>query len=166
MCRTEKHSLLCKHRGFCVWDLEKLPGKDVCSWTSQRHLLLLLLLLLQLVLASLQSFERNTGLLSNVRDLNYFCSHVCAFWEKNLYQLPSKSVFQQTWAKWKKSQFVLFKLWNSHLSNKILVYCIRYFPVYILIVSTSVFHRQGEQKVLLVPYPSHSPGSTQAPVFL
>lgn len=166
MCRREKHWLLCKHRAFCVWDLEKLPGKDVSSWTSQRHLFLLLLLLLQPVLASLQSFVRSTWVLSNVRDLNYFCFHVFAFWEMNLSQLPSESAFQQIWVKWRKSYFVLFKLWNSHLSNKILVNCSRYFPVYILIVSTSVLHRQGEQKVLLVLYPSHSPGSTGAPVFL
>lgn len=159
MCRTGKHWLLCKHRAFCVWDLEKPPGKDVCSWTSQRHLLLLLLLLLQPVLASLQSFVRAhefQGCQGVVRDC--FCSHVCAFWEKNLWQLPSKDWWQQSlqqiWVKWRKSHFVLSKLWISHLSNKVLVNCIRYFPVYILTVSTSVLHRWGgECAACSLPFP-------------
>lgn len=155
MCRTEKHWLLCKHRAFCVWDLERPPGKDARSWTSQRHLLLLLLLpLLQPVLASLQSFVRSTRVLSNVRDLNYFCSHVCAFWKKNMSQLPLKSALQQIQVKWRKSRGFLSKLWNSHLSNKILVICIRYFPVYILCPPVSFIDRENRRYCLLSTLPT------------
>lgn len=75
-CRTEKHWLSCKHRALSVWDLQKPPSKDVSSWTKG----IVCCGSYSSFCCSLSWSSSSTWVLSNVKDLNYFCSLICAFW--------------------------------------------------------------------------------------